>query len=444
MRARSRSAAWVLLVGGFILAAGPVRGQASRNGLIRHDEALALGLERAWAEQIALNREHDQLASITLLGDTLYGQSSEGVIHALDAETGRTRWTTRIGKRDMPTQPPGAANGFVAATNGHWLYLLDGNNGHTLWERKLEFLPCAAPVMDARRVYVPLMNGTIASYRVDLHLLAAETDPARRAQGVLDAVPYSYRAKGEPAASPILIPEQVAWTTLNGRLYAGRLGEPGTNFEIRAAKACRGGPAYRRPLLYFTSDDGWVYAVQELNGRERWRHFASAAIWQSPLVVGDTVLFATVTGRITCLDADTGAVRWEAPLGTTLIAASPDRIYAADELNQLLVVDRKTGELVAQSSLTWLPLRLLNTDNDRLYLARPSGLVQCLHETGLAAPVPVAPPTREEAKPEGKEGPSGAADEDPAAAPPANEEDAFGEEATDEVPADEPAEAVEP
>lgn len=438
MRARSRCCAGAVLVGGLILVATPALGQASRNGLIRHDEALAVGLERAWAQQIALNREHDHLASLSLLGDTLYGQSSEGVIHALDAETGLTRWTTRIGRRDSPTQPPAAANGFVAATNGHWLYLLDGKNGHALWERKLEFLPCAAPAMDAERVYVPLMNGTIASYRVDLHLIEAETDPARRAQGVLDAVPFSYRAKGEPAARPILIPKQIAWTTLNGRLYAGRLGEPGTNFEIRAAKACRGAPAYRRPLLYFTSDDGWIHAVQETNGRERWRHYAAAAIWQSPLVAGDAVLFATATGRITCLDAATGAVRWEAPLGTWLLAASPERIYAADELNQMLVLNRTTGELVAQTSLAWLPLRLLNTDNDRLYLARPSGLVQCLHETGLAAPVAVAP-VAAEAPPAEQQTPPADAGEEPAAT-----DDAFGEEAADEAPADDPAEVPEP
>lgn len=396
---RSPWKSWALAV--LVLSsAGPAslaRGQASASGLIRREEALAHGLHRAWAQQVSLDGRSDALASLTLAGDMLFAQSDGGLIHALDAETGRTLWSTRLGDRRFPTTAPARFQNYVAAANGDDLYMLDAKSGRIWWQRKLPFQPIAPAALDDRRVIVPLLDGTLISYRVDLHELADVVDPIAKSKAILESQPISYRAKGQPAARPLILGELFAWTTLNGRLYVARMHEPGTNFEFRLNESCAAPPTYRKPLLYLTSVDRSVYALEDQHGVERWRYFTGAPIYEPAAVVGDSVVVTTRGAGAFCLDAASGNLRWSYPQGRQFIAASPDRIYLSDGLQQMLILDRATGRLLDRFTLLHLPIRYTNLDNDRIYLARPSGLVQCLRENSLAAAVAVAPPPSDEA-----------------------------------------------
>ena len=66
---------------------------------------------------------------------TLYSTSKRGTVHALDGETGRTIWSTSIGKPLYPTTPPAANDKYVAALNGSTLYVMSTENGNVVWTR---------------------------------------------------------------------------------------------------------------------------------------------------------------------------------------------------------------------------------------------------------------------------------------------------------------------
>src|SRR5207249_1966572 len=87
--------------------------------------------------------------------------------------------------------------------------------------------------------------------------------------------------------------------------------------------------------------------------------------------------------------------------GATPLAASPKRLYLQSTFGDLMIVDRAAGQFVADARATsqraGLDLRdyllsLTNTDNDRIYLATPSGYVICLREAGNVEPAPVRDP----------------------------------------------------
>jgi len=54
----------------------------------------------------------------TVPRSTIYAISSNSVVHAIDAETGETRWVTAIGRNDYPTFTISASDHLVAAING--------------------------------------------------------------------------------------------------------------------------------------------------------------------------------------------------------------------------------------------------------------------------------------------------------------------------------------
>src|SRR5690606_35278229 len=52
-------------------------------------------------------------------------QTELGLLHALDAETGRTIWVQQVGSRSRPSETPSVNDKYVAVVNGMELYLLE-------------------------------------------------------------------------------------------------------------------------------------------------------------------------------------------------------------------------------------------------------------------------------------------------------------------------------
>ncbi|MCA9154398.1 MAG: PQQ-binding-like beta-propeller repeat protein, partial [Planctomycetales bacterium] len=69
--------------------------------------------------------------------------SRRGFIHAMDAHTGATRWSARIGNPDHPTHGPAANDKYVAVINGNVLYVLKHDDGELAWQKKLSYVPSA-------------------------------------------------------------------------------------------------------------------------------------------------------------------------------------------------------------------------------------------------------------------------------------------------------------
>jgi hypothetical protein len=96
-----------------------------------------------------------------------------------------------------------------------------------------------------------------------------------------------------------------------------------------------------------------------------------------------------------------------------------------DRWSNLYILDRASGRQLARLSFRGSSVPLVNQETDRLYLASPTGLVQCLHEVGLESPIRYEPPPppegaeadeTDEATPTPPTAPAAAA-EDPFAAP---------------------------
>ena len=82
------------------------------------------------------------------------------------------------------------------------------------------------------------------------------------------------------------------------------------------------------------------------------------------------------------------------------VAASPTRVYAADRLNRLAVLDGNTGRRLATLTPPEMGRWLMNTRSDRIFWLGDSGVLQCLHEIDQLEPL-VYEPKSLEIKPAG-------------------------------------------
>src|SRR5690606_17268817 len=129
------------------------------------------------------------------------------------------------------------------------------------------------------------------------------------------------------------------------------------------------------------SDDVRFFCIDIDNGRLKWTFVPGLPIRQQPRIVGDGVYVTPVRGGMYKLALDTGFINWHQTRATSFLAATDDRVYASDELGNVLVLARADGALISTLPLRALGERVNNDRTDRLFLATSAGTIVALKES---------------------------------------------------------------
>jgi outer membrane protein assembly factor BamB len=355
-----------------LLAAPPwLHAQRAGTGILSQSTALAHGLRRSWVTHVGLDRSRDRIEHLLLNGGTLFVQSHQGVIQALDAETGGRLWVTQVGNPNFPNEAPAANTRFVVTINGSTLFVLHRANGHIAWQRKLDLIPTGAPAVSENWVYSPSLTGQCEAIHLD--------EPDRRK--------WNYSSLGRIDTPPLVTQENLAWGTARGFVYFCAQEQADVRFRIDTGDAISAPMGYWPPLVIAASRDGYVYAVDENIGALAWKFSAATAINEPPVALGGSVFVIPSNGGMFCLSADQGREKWFAPRVKQFLAASSTRLYVADRFGQMHMLDLASGGHLDSLPTHELPLKLTNTQNDRLYMASPTGMVLCLREVEQLEPL---------------------------------------------------------
>jgi outer membrane protein assembly factor BamB len=388
--------------------------------LIPQGTAAAHGLTRMWSVQMEIDHARSSVQSVLLDRGVLFVQTTAAMLHAFDAETGRPIWNAprQVGNPRQPSMTPAVNRRFVAVLNGTRLYVLNRVNGDLLWETELDGIPGNAPSLVDDRVVVPMLNGLIVAYRLK-PVEKQELKPKSKSQVAVEdttppealklvqgrSTPLTCQSSGEVTAPPLFLSasdeeDLVAWPTSTGSLLIAGIPRVGNQFIVRhrvlVGNGTAAGLAYRPAegksatdagLVYVVSREGFVHAVNERTGQSTWEFPVAEAVIEAPVMVAGNVYVATQLGGMFCLDAKTGLQRWAAPQVIRFVAAGPDRVYAVDKLQRLVVLDTRSGSRLDSLDVHAFPFRLANAQTDRLYLASEKGLVQCLRDLRQVEPL---------------------------------------------------------
>jgi len=383
------------------------------------------GLARPWTAQVRSGRGLGELENVVFYRDTLYAQTSSGIIQALEAESGATLWVKQVGNPRHPTLRPGAHGDYLGVINGSQLYVLNRHNGDLLYQTETSGAPGAGPALSDHWAYVPMVSGMMVAYRLEpltdplmeLGVLAEEPTEverlereARRRENIrIDQQyrrPLVTKSAGRIMVQPLTTRqtdqvEYVAWATNRDHLNVGYI-DPDTKdnlsviFRIEAEGPIESTPAYLPPaphddksdgIIFFTSADGHVYAVDQRSGELSWRFSTGEPIVEGPALVFPHLFVCNQLGGMQCLDAMTGRPLWWAPRIERFLSASEKMVYAVDVRGNLVSIDRATGAWIDTLPLPPLEMKVKNQQTDRIYLAGRHGLVQCLHEMGVQEPI---------------------------------------------------------
>ena len=313
---------------------------------------------------------------------TLYAITSHSVIHAIDAETGKTRWVKQIGRRDFPTMHVSASDHLVAAVNGSSIYCLSAKDGSILWRRSCESLPGAGPSVSYNYVFVPLISGKVQAFPI-------------RSKG-LD--PKYFVSAGRALTQPLITARTISWPTDRGHYNVAYYDEAVTHREVGAIK-------YRLKLddeiiavaarssrvLFVPSTNGYLYAMDEVLGTIYWEYSAGEPISQSPVVIGDWIYLVTDRDNLFKIGVRDGVPAPEWPEGVAgirqIVSVSSDRIYAIDTNQNLVALQIETGNRVAKVHVGNSDIRLFNNRTDRIFVGDKKGRIRCWREVKQLHPV---------------------------------------------------------
>ena len=403
-------------------ACSPAR--AARSDLIPETTLARHGLARPWFAQVELDQGRANLRSVVLYEGVLYAQTDTAMVHAIDAETGKTLWSKQIGLPKHPSMPPDAKGDNLAIINGSSLYVVNRFTGDAVYEKEIRDAPGGGPALSAERAYVPIVTGLVIAYNVKSAADAtgargmtstnsagashaqAEADQPRDDAAKKFVAPLYCQSFGRALVQPLVTrddrsAEYVVWPTDRGYLNFGRLNREGdlslmVKYRLETGATIVARPAYLPPnpkllgdagVVFAASCDGFLYAVSEETGDTLWRFSTGEPIVESPAVIDNRVYVTTQLGGLYCLDEKTGKSVWWADSVMRFVAASKTRVYATDSVGRLLVFSAASGAQLDAIPTQHISSILANSDTDRIYLISDGGLIQCLREEEQVAPL---------------------------------------------------------
>jgi outer membrane protein assembly factor BamB len=209
--------------------------------------------------------------------------TSEGKIYGLEAATGKPRWEYATGK--LVDSTPVVHQGILyMGSHDNQLHALNPVSGKRLWTFETRGDIVAMPVLDANRIYVASFDGNV-------YVLNSATGKHL----------WTYRV-GSPifglAAYKSIIYAVSATTGIHA--FEAQSGKPVWTASL-GKESGRGAPAVVDDVLYTTTHEGTILALDAKTGKERWRYKTGGRIIASPVVNRGLVLVGSLDGNFYAL-----------------------------------------------------------------------------------------------------------------------------------------------
>lgn len=338
-------------------------------------------LESVWSEQVGdgLGRA-DYPVAPARDGDRVFAADVQGILMALDADSGALYWETDLQVPVSSGLTAVAGRIYLGTRNGEVLAIAQ-EGGEVLWRAQVPSEVLAAPQANQQLLVVQSVDGSITALdrtSGEERWVHSASRPALTLRGT---------------ATPQVI-EPVTFVGLpNGRLATldNRSGQP--LWEVRIAVPQGGSDMERlvdlagQPVLtqdgrlYVTSYNGRLVALDARSGETLWAREHSSYL--TPLVVGDMLFSVNEASHIVAMDADNGSEIWRVTdLGgrrLTAPAYADGNLVFGDFEGYLHLLDARNGEFTGRTRVdgSRIGVRPL-TEGDRIIVLSNEGHLEAL------------------------------------------------------------------
>jgi len=353
--------------------------------LLTQRELVQYDLDRVWWGQATVDPHRDRIVHLSIDEINLYALSTSGIITAFNNDTGKKLWATQLGRGNNINYPPVSNSTNVFITVGTNLYSIDRLNGEIDWELQLPRSASTSPTVDEESIYVGSLSGRV--YAWDLKKLDELSNESKLPDWRDAAIRWTYQTGDAITTPPIVTSRTLLFASEDGSLYSVTVNNRQLTFQFETDAPISANLAEDEKSIFLASEDQNLYCLNILNGIVRWRIRTSFALRKPVTVLDNEVYLSSDKNGLFQLSATSGHEKWWQPLGSSFISLSPTRVYASDELGNLLILSRADGAILSAVPLRKFQVKLMNERTDRIFCASESGLIMCLKQSDLPFPV---------------------------------------------------------
>lgn len=243
----------------------------------------------------------------------IYAVDADGVVVAMDAETGQQVWERELrsgSRRDRMSFGGGVGfdSGRIYAHAGfRSMVALDAATGAEIWRAEADTPFQSAPTINAGRVYITTDDNQLYAFDADngefLWSHQGIIESARLLTGASPAV------LGDVVIAPYSSGEVVAIRVQNGNpIWSDSLTRAGGLTPISAINDVAGSPVMTEDHVYAVSHSGTLVSLDMRTGERQWDLPASSL--NAPWIAGDYLFLVTVEGEVVAVDRHAGEARW--------------------------------------------------------------------------------------------------------------------------------------
>ncbi len=303
----------------------------------------------------------------------IYAASRDGVITAVNAQTGQTLWSVKL-KQPISSGVATGGGAVYVTNNQAQLLALSQRNGQLLWQSSLDNEALAPPLYTQGKVLVHTIAGSLAAY---------SAQSGKRIWRFDQSVPsLVLHAAGQPqiAGNRVVAGfangELVVLSLSTGRLlWEQHVAFPSGNNPVSQMIDITVNPVVVNGIVYAATYQGQIAAYSVDNGQLIWQHkissYAGIAANQSTVFVSDA------SSHIWAFDENSGAVDWKQSQLSGRKITGPalyhGAVVVADGFGYLHFLSQGSGAFVARVDLGQGALAQPIVYQGRLYVMTAKG-----------------------------------------------------------------------
>ena len=265
-------------------------------------------------------------SSPAIYKDYLYVISEDGILKAIDMQTGEEEWDLDIEANTNSSPIIHSNRLYVGCEDG--LKAININTHKVIWDYDTSNVE-STPVFYDDIIYFGCDDG---------HVYGVNSD---------GKVKFNKKLDGEIKSSPIVVDDTIYVGSTNSKLYSLDLDES-INWRFTSGDEVLSSPSYVNGTVIFGSCDGNLYCLNESGGDLIWKVDLNNKILSSPTVdeYDNNVYVGSDEGNLTCVDIRDGTVKWSHNTGDKVRSTSAlkDNLIAfASDNGYLYVLNKYTG-----------------------------------------------------------------------------------------------------
>jgi outer membrane protein assembly factor BamB len=340
------------------------RGNLGRTGSQSNDEKIPSG-QLDWK----FKAEYGCYSSPVISQGIVYFNSGAGYVYAIDANTGKPLWEFK--RTNFVGDTPAILNNVLYVGGlDHFFYAINTKMGMENWRFEAGDMIMSSPAIYSGKVYFGSYDGNL--YALDantghqLWKFKTEVDSLLVNENIKpnNSDPNVYEQLGAIVSDPSIANGVIYFSSYNGYLYA-----LDTDTGLEKWKFITNGeptshiPVISNKTIYFPGTDGYFYALNQ-DGQLKWKHSIENPKWVefSNTAIANNIIYFIGSYKenkpefisfddfdnhyLYAIAEDTGRIIWKTKLSSYAhwITVSNDLIYFINSRGFLFAYDANTGK----------------------------------------------------------------------------------------------------